>query len=127
MIFGGRGNDLLRGDGGNDIIIGGSGKDVLRGSFGIDTLIGESYDPSRYYLHKKGGDIYVLEENAGLDTVKNFAKHDAIGLLDIEQSELNFRVENGSTVISLEGEDLMVIEGIDDPHDLNFTTHFDTL
>ncbi|MEM9274574.1 MAG: Ig-like domain-containing protein, partial [Cyanobacteria bacterium P01_F01_bin.143] len=124
LLFGGQGNDLLRGDGGNDIIIGGKGHDVLRGSFGQDTLIGNYYDPSRHYLDYKGGDIYVLEANAGLDTVKSFAKHDVIGLLDIEQSELNFRVEHGSTIISLEGEDLMLIEGIDDPHDLNFTTEF---
>ena len=124
LIFGGKGNDLLRGDGGNDIIIGGAGRDVLRGSFGLDTLIGGYYDPKTRYLYKKGGDIYVLEENAGLDTVKGFAKNDAIGLLSIDRNDLDLRVESGSTIISLDGEDLMLIEGIDDPHDLNFTDDF---
>ena len=124
LLFGGRGKDLIRGDGGNDILIGGKGNDVLRGSFGRDTLIGNYYDPSRHYLHNKGGDIYVLEENAGLDTVKSFAKHDAIGLLDIDQHDLTFTVSNGNTTISLDGEDLMLIEGINNPHDLNFTTEF---
>ncbi len=124
LLFGGRGKDLLRGDGGNDTIVGGLGKDVLRGSFGQDTLIGGYYDPASRYIYEKGGDIYVLEENAGLDTVKGFAKNDAIGLLGIDESDLTFTVESGNTIISLDDMDLMLIEGIDDPQDLSFTTDF---
>ncbi len=118
-LIGGKGKDLLRGDGGDDLLVGGAGADVLRGSFGEDTLIGGDL-----HLRHVGGDIYVLEDNAGLDTVKGYAKTDAIGLLDINQNDLTLTVQGSDTMISLNGEDLMLIKGVSNTSDISFTTNF---
>ena len=43
-IFGGTGDDRIRGQGGNDILAGGDGKDAIRGGQGDDLLIGGILD-----------------------------------------------------------------------------------
>lgn len=111
-LFGGKGKDFLRGDAGDDLLNGGKGNDVLRGSFGLDILIGG-----------KGKDIFVLEANAGLDTVRDYSKRDDIGLLGISESDLTLTVEGRDTIISLNGNDLMLVEDTA-PKQISFTSNF---
>jgi hypothetical protein len=129
-LLGGKGKDQLRGDGGDDFLVGGSGRDVLRGSFGHDTLVGGNYNPTTKYSPDRDGDIYVLEPNAGLDIVKDYSISDQIGLLGINQSELSLKIEGINTIISLNGEDLMVVEGTfnpsPNPTEIRFITNFST-
>ncbi|MBA3526243.1 MAG: M10 family metallopeptidase C-terminal domain-containing protein [Pseudomonadota bacterium] len=54
MIYGGRGNDILLGEGGNDYLSGGSGADRLNGGAGDDKLIGGS-----------GADLFIFDEASG--------------------------------------------------------------
>lgn len=129
-LLGGKGKDQLRGDGGDDFLVGGSGRDILRGSFGNDTLVGGNYDPITKYTADRDGDIYVLEPNAGLDIVKDYSISDQIGLLGINRSELTLRIQGINTIISLNGEDLMVVEGTfnpsPNPTEIRFITNFST-
>lgn len=129
-LLGGKGKDQLRGDGGDDFLVGGSGRDVLRGSFGNDTLVGGNYDTTTKYSPDRDGDIYVLEPNAGLDIVKDYSISDQIGLLGINRTELTLRIQGINTIISLNGEDLMVVEGTfnpsPNPTEIRFITNFST-
>ena len=73
-MFGGEGNDVIYGSGGNDTLIAGSGGGTLTGRGGGD----------HYVLNDQGGDL-VKDTTADLNgaTIKNFAPQDAIGLTDL--------------------------------------------
>jgi Ca2+-binding RTX toxin-like protein len=57
-VYGGAGNDILIGGGGNDTLYGGIGNDTLNGRGGNDTLYGGA-----------GSDTYIFEGDFGQDTV----------------------------------------------------------
>lgn len=64
-VFGGAGNDLLRGGSGNDVLIGGAGTDVVIGGNGRDLLIGG--DGTDIIIGDAGDDILI----AGYTNVDN--------------------------------------------------------
>ena len=64
-VFGGAGNDLLRGGSGNDVLIGGAGTDVIIGGNGRDLLIGG--DGTDIIIGDAGDDILI----AGYTNVDN--------------------------------------------------------
>ncbi len=125
-LFGDNSADLLRGDGGDDLLVGGAGGDTLRGSFGADILIGANYNSLTNVITQDGGgvDIYVLEANTGLDIVRGYqVGSDKIGLLGISSNNLILTQQGGDTLISLNGENLMRVEGVN-TQNLTFTTNF---
>ncbi|WP_446389400.1 SdrD B-like domain-containing protein [Coleofasciculus sp. B1-GNL1-01] len=126
QLFGNWGNDLIRGDGGDDILSGGLGADTLRGGLGADLLVGSYYNPLIQLVLPDFGasDIYVLEENAGLDIVRGYdVGSDQIGLLGIALNDLVLTQQGVDSIISLNGEDIMQVEGVNTA-DLAFTTSF---
>ncbi|MEQ9480961.1 SdrD B-like domain-containing protein [Coleofasciculus sp. F4-SAH-05] len=126
QLFGNWGTDLMRGDGGDDILSGGLGADTLRGGLGADLLVGSYYNPLLQLVLPDFGasDIYVLEENAGLDIVRGYdVGSDQIGLLGIALNDLVLTQQGADSIISLNGEDIMKIEGVNTGH-LSFTTSF---
>ncbi|MEQ8969889.1 MAG: SdrD B-like domain-containing protein, partial [Coleofasciculus sp. C1-SOL-03] len=126
QLFGNWGTDLMRGDAGDDILAGGLGTDTLRGGLGADLLVGSYYNPLIQLVLPDFGasDIYVLEENAGLDTVRGYdVGSDKIGLLGIALNDLVLTQQGADSIISLNGEDIMQVEGVNTA-DLAFTTSF---
>ncbi len=126
QLFGNWGTDLIRGDGGDDILSGGLGADTLRGGLGADLLVGSYYNPWIQLVLPDFGasDIYVLEENAGLDIVRGYdVGSDQIGLLGIALNDLVLTQQGADSIISLNGEDIMQVEGVNTGH-LSFTTSF---
>jgi ELWxxDGT repeat protein len=91
--------DVLRGRGGNDELTGGSDSDLLDGGIGNDTLDG------RY-----GDDIFVLESDAGSDTIVDFRLgSDRLGLANgLQFDDLTFV---GQTILAGE-EVLATLNGI---------------
>jgi len=102
MLSGGDGNDRLLGGMGDDVMIGGDGKDRLLGGMGDDTLSGGAEDDfllggagddylsggtgNDILFGGSGADIFVFEQDGGLDTVKDFNawRHgDALDISDI--------------------------------------------
>jgi Ca2+-binding RTX toxin-like protein len=70
-IFGGRGNDTLIGDDGDNILNGGAGNDTLTGGDGADTLIGG--DGNDLLTGGDGNDTFVFNEAGfGKDTITDF-------------------------------------------------------
>ncbi|MEQ8963475.1 MAG: hypothetical protein RLP02_37155, partial [Coleofasciculus sp. C2-GNP5-27] len=126
QVFGNWGNDLMRGDSGDDILAGGLGADTLRGGLGADLLVGSYYNPLIQLVLPDFGasDIYVLEENTDLDTVRGYdVGSDKIGLLGIALNDLVLTQQGADSIISLNGEDIMQVEGVNTA-DLAFTTSF---
>ncbi|MDQ3074561.1 MAG: hypothetical protein M3Q88_02960, partial [Pseudomonadota bacterium] len=78
VIDGGDGNDVLLGNGGNDTINGGNGNDILTGGTGADTLTGGA-----------GNDVFVLSNAAitngpgNIDTITDYAAGDVIDVTRI--------------------------------------------
>ncbi len=75
-LFGGAGNDVLRGGGGPDILIGGSGNDQLLGNAGMDLLVGGA---GRDSLQSLGdGDVLIAgstsydENRSALQTISRY-------------------------------------------------------
>ncbi|MBF2094691.1 MAG: M10 family metallopeptidase C-terminal domain-containing protein, partial [Synechococcales cyanobacterium K44_A2020_017] len=101
-LIGGSGDDILDGGGGNDVLIGGPGNDTLIGGTGKNTFIFEDV------LH-------------GVDVIQDFKPgHDRIDLrrLGIRYRDLTIGPSiglglNRSTVISVNGNNLAVLRGID--------------
>ena len=80
-LQGTQGRDVLTGSLGNDLLEGYKGRDVLQGGLGDDILTGGS-----------GEDTFVLEANAGTDTITDFTQnYDVLGMLSgITFSDLAF-------------------------------------
>ena len=80
-LWGANDNDILRGRGGNDSLIGGNNSDLLDGGIGDDTLDGHN-----------GDDIFVLESDAGSDTIVDFSLgSDRLGLANgLQFDDLSF-------------------------------------
>jgi hypothetical protein len=103
QLLGKNGSDMLSGSGGNDSLVGGDGDDILSGGQGKDILVGG-----------KGSDRFVLELNSGCDLVRDFqAGEDQIFLgSSLQFSDLSFRQQGKSTLISYESNALMVLQNV---------------
>lgn len=123
MLWGGNGNDKLYGEGGSDYADGGAGVDEVRGDAGDDFLFGGlgndklyggknadhldgGYGNDRHY-GGSGRDVYAFGENAGKDTVYDFAKEDRLDLSALEFHTLAdvrsaATKSGGSTTIALD-------------------------
>ena len=101
-LFGGEGDDQLSGDDGNDLLLGGLGNDTLTGD---DSSGGE------------GADTFVLAEGEGTDTILDFELGiDIIGLAGgITADQLSIDPNGSNTEISLAGDILAVLDGVDTP------------
>lgn len=71
QLIGNGDDDVLVGNGGSDIFRGGSGDDLIVSGAG-DDLIDGGLDSDRIILNG-GMDTVVLEEGAGIDTIRNFS------------------------------------------------------
>ncbi|MEM7507866.1 MAG: M10 family metallopeptidase C-terminal domain-containing protein [Pseudomonadota bacterium] len=103
-LTGGRGNDMLRGDGGENLIAGGDGSDRLYGRAGADTLLGEA-GVDRLYGNGGadtliGGDgndrfiFFTLEESRSghnkRDIIVDYTAGDVIELNRLDADESRF-------------------------------------
>jgi len=97
-VIGGKGNDLIGGDGGANLLSGGAGNDTLAGGSGNDTLIGgpgkDSFDGGN------GNDLIVLNSPA-------FAKIDGDGGVD------TIRLDGAGIVLDLTVIPQSAIKGIE--------------
>ena len=122
------GSDILHGDGGNDRLVGGLGNDTLVGGNGNDKLHGGA-----------GADKFVLDgDNSGVDQVLDFsvADGDKVQIDTAAGNETTLAALNitiagneNQTVISVDGEQEMVLVGIDaaDVTDANFASYFEVI
>ncbi|NET77107.1 hypothetical protein [Okeania sp. SIO1F9] len=115
-IIGGEGDDELSAGTGNDLLEGGEGNDSLHGNEGDNILDGGEGDDE---LHGgSGSDTFVLQQNAGSDSIYNFqVDDDFFELIDLTFEELEIAKETESsdnTVIRVldSGEQLAFVEGV---------------
>jgi Ca2+-binding RTX toxin-like protein len=119
-LIGGSGNDQVGGKGGNDELFGGEGEDqlfgddgddLLRGGLGNDTLTGDDSSGG------EGVDTFVLAEGEGIDTIVDFELGiDLIGLAEeITADQLSITANGNNTEISLGGNVLAILNGVDTP------------
>ncbi|MDE0391731.1 MAG: calcium-binding protein [Rhodospirillales bacterium] len=108
-LFGGEGADRLFGGEGNDTLDGGAGEDLLVGGEGNDTLTGGA-----------GADTFVFTPDHGDDTITDFSDgEDLIDLSSLEGlasfEQLNIETYGSTTVIELPccGGELIRLQGID--------------
>lgn len=73
-LWGERGNDVLAGKGGNDVLVGSDGNDVLRGSSGKDRLVGNAGNDRLI----GGGDSDRLIGGAGNDRMQGGGANDIL-------------------------------------------------
>ncbi len=123
-LIGGGGDDRIGGKGGDDELFGGEGDDqlsgddgddLLRGGLGNDTLTGDDSSGG------EGADTFVLAEGEGTDTILDFEVGiDLIGLAEgITADQLSIDPNGNNIEISLAGDILAVLNGVDTP-DLTF-------
>ncbi|MDZ8078187.1 MAG: DUF4347 domain-containing protein [Nostoc sp. DcaGUA01] len=108
-------DDLIFGFAGNDVIVGGGGNDRIYGGLGIDNLTGGT-----------GSDIFVIVQNEGRDTIKDFnINEDLIALSSgLSYSGLSITQSNNDTLIKIGTVSLALLTGIT-ASDLN-ASHFTT-
>lgn len=100
---GGADNDLMLGDAGNDELAGGAGDDDLRGGIGDDVLVGNA--GADVMSGGLGIDVFVLDDisdtgNTGLtaDRIRDFGLgDDVIDLSEVGTGEFTFRGTGGFT------------------------------
>ena len=130
LLFGGGGNDSLAGLNGDDLIAGGRGRDLLKGLLGNDILSGLSGDDTiaggkgddlisggkgRDSLSGSGGrDTFLLEENHGLDVIKDFnIVQDTLSVLnDRDLKGVSFTQQGSNTVVSINNDAVAILSGI---------------
>ncbi|MEO0914786.1 MAG: calcium-binding protein, partial [Pseudomonadota bacterium] len=105
FIWGGRGNDDIKGGAGLDFLNGGSGDDTLTGGEGLDFLRGGN-----------GIDTFVFVEGADYDVVRDFREGDLIdvsdfGFTSFSEIEDNIFTFNGHTHIGFGTGDRLVLFG----------------
>ncbi|TVQ20627.1 MAG: DUF4347 domain-containing protein [Leptolyngbya sp. DLM2.Bin15] len=129
VLRGGRGSDILIGRGGNDrlfggacddLLIGGPGDDVLNGGRGNDVLIGGPGND--ILIGGKGRNTFVFEDvHHGVDIIRDFKP--GKDLIDFRELGIRYRDIsigpsiglglNRSTVISVNGHNLVVLRDIE--------------
>jgi len=102
-LIGSGGNNYLEGRGGNDLIEGGAGDDTLVGGADADTFVfapGDGTDTISDF-NSGEGDTIDISSYAGISDVSQFAVFD-------------YNTTNpGSTTISVNGTDIVIVEGVD--------------
>ena len=108
-IYANGGADTVHSGQGDDVIYGGVGFDSLYGEDGNDTLIGGT--GSDYLEGGAGDDTYIYNVGDGLDTIYDYENSSSTGKNDkikfgegIEFSDLTFRREGNSLIITLFGD-----------------------
>ena len=108
-IYANGGADTVHSDQGDDVIYGGAGFDSFYGEDGNDTLIGGT--GSDYMEGGAGDDTYIYNVGDGLDTIYDYENSSSTGKNDkikfgegIEFSDLTFRREGNSLIITLFGD-----------------------
>lgn len=110
-IVGGEGNDRLFGQGGDDELIGGAGDDKLFGNAGDDILSGGA---GNNILRDFSGDNTFVLSADGFADIRGFDDGDRISLgTSLQFSEVEITQSNRSAVISLEGQRVAIIRGVD--------------
>jgi Ca2+-binding RTX toxin-like protein len=120
-LCGGIGNDLMFGNQDNDRLCGGEDSDTLYGGLGEDTLYGELGDDWLFgdegndlLFGGSGSDRFLIFSNEGIDTFGDFQLGtDLIALgggLTFDQ--LTFTQEGTSTILSLDGQQLAILNNI---------------
>ena len=102
-------DDNLSGGAGNDLIFGQGGNDTISGGLGNDTLYGGALK-----------DVFILEENAGTDTIVDFKiGEDLIDVtdfnldLDSDLDKVNFTQQGKDALISFNGQEILNLQGVD--------------
>jgi Ca2+-binding RTX toxin-like protein len=112
LLNGGLGDDLLRGLVGNDVLAGLFDDDILDGGKGDDTLIGgKGIDE---LIGGAGKDRFVVEFNGGNDIIRDFQNSvDRIAVLGkFDFRDLDITQKGSSTVISIDGQDIATLRGV---------------
>jgi len=120
QIFGGHGNDYLRGKGGKDALFGEDGDDTLIGNQKADQLDGGMGNDT--LRGGAGADTFVF--SGGFDTIKDF-KDDVDSILirshlveegtTVQDLIDGATVVNGNTVIAIDADNTLTIEGLSNP------------
>ena len=107
-------DDVINGQGGNDVLFGLSGDDLLRGEAGNDVLDGGENDDA--LLGGAGADSFVLRAGDGTDSILDFEDgFDSLLLENLLFSDLTISQESNGTYISLvnSNEALALLTGVD--------------
>jgi len=112
FLFGNAGDDVLNGGDDDDILFGGKGNDILFGNDGNDFLAGDLGND--FLVGGGGSDRFVLQVNAGVDTVSDFMiGSDLIALSGgLQFSQLNIVQVGGNTVIRFNNQDVMILANV---------------
>ena len=111
VIEAGNGNDTFIGSSKDEIFNGGAGNDTLNGGDGNDTLYGSSGTNSLF--GGEGIDTFVTE-SGGLQIIKDFER--GVDKIDMAQAQVNqiffdFETTPGSTIIKVDGQGRVRVEG----------------
>lgn len=112
LLLGGTGNDNLIGNGGSDRLNGGRGNDRLEGDTGNDVLKGGQ--GADLLIGGDGNDIFVLEQNQGFKTIRDFQLgKDSMRLLgSLSFEQLTIAQSGNHTLLSVGNTQLAVLEGV---------------
>lgn len=119
-IYGGAGNDSIKGDGGNDTIHGGTGADYLEGGQGNDTLEGGA--GADYLDGGSGDDLYVfrvgdsqLSEIETRDTIVDGDGRDTIEISAI-RGDISITINslNGEVAVQYSDTDTVILESLNE-------------
>ncbi|MGB3637363.1 MAG: hypothetical protein WBA39_07265 [Rivularia sp. (in: cyanobacteria)] len=113
VIKTGNGNDTFIGSSKDETFNGGAGNDTLNGGDGNDTLNGSS--GTNFLFGGEGSDTFVTE-SGGLQIIKDFERGVDKDKIDMAQAEVNqisfdFETTPGSTIIKVDGEKRVKVEG----------------
>ncbi|SEN43522.1 Hemolysin-type calcium-binding repeat-containing protein [Gemmobacter aquatilis] len=103
-MTGGAGTDTMNGSAGNDSIHGGNDADTVIGGAGVDTLNGGNGDD--VLTGSSGADTFVLDFNAGSDTITDFTKDVDLIAIDLDYGVSSYAEVRAHTVV--DGNDLVV-------------------
>jgi VCBS repeat-containing protein len=121
-VVGGQGDDVIRGDGGDNSLRGGLGADTIRGGAGDDMILGQG--DGDVLFGGKGADqfVFVDEISDGQTSVLKIRDHDDLDRIDIGDAEITSVAVQGRTLQLTVGDDadLIVIHGVKDFDDLQF-------
>ena len=98
---GGTGADLIRGGQGNDVLRGGDGADLIYGDRGDDTMAGGP-----------GGDLFASFGDAGLDRITDFVRAQGDRLRLDAGSTYTASQQGADTVVDITGGARVVLVGV---------------
>ncbi|MBD2039834.1 DUF4347 domain-containing protein [Microcoleus sp. FACHB-672] len=113
IVYAGKGNDILLGGNGDDSLVGHNGDDNLDGGAGNDILTGDNNSDDEGAL--RGVDRFVLQLNAGSDTITDFTNGQDLIVLagGITFNQLTISAGSEATLIYAQNELLATLKGVD--------------